>query len=316
MGATVAQLAERVLRRLGVAIVPVADRPRLDTRISPATIATNALIQLGVLAVDKPPVSQAVVVPIDNIATLALIKLGVIASDETPIASDMTFARDAVNAVHANLVAQGHADWASTAITNAVSEEYAALVAIHLAASFGKAADIQNAAVLEARIAAVSRAIRAQALALSKVSEIQASLTSQGSVFWDNTGIPTSVAEEYTRLTALSLAQSFGQQVDPKMLLVFEERVKRASRIYRAPEDAQEAVMSVHDSLVARGLARWSVFDIHAAAEMPYEMIAANRLAPLYDVRVDPGAEALATRQLAQIVALGSSGERVRVEYF
>jgi hypothetical protein len=314
--ATVAQLAERVLRRLGVAIVPVADRPALNTRIAPGDIATNALIQLGVIAVDKPPLSQAVVVTTDAIATLALTKLGVIASDETPIASDMTLARDAVAAVHANQVAQGHADWTATAITNAVSEEYAGLTAQHLASAFSKTADLQAVAIMEARIAAVARTSRAYNLALAKVSEVQASLISQGVIPWDNQGIPTAVAEEYTRLVAMSLAASFGQQADPKMLAVCEARVKRASQIMRAPEDAQEAVMSVHDALVARGLARWTVFDIPAAAEMPYELLAANRLARLYEQPADPGAEALATRQLAQIVQLDSSGERVRVEYF
>jgi hypothetical protein len=49
---------------------------------------------------------------------------------------------------------------------------------------------------------------------------------------------------------------------------------------------------------------------------MPYELLAANRLARLFEQPADPGAEAIATRQLAQIVQLDSSGERVRVEYF
>jgi len=314
--ATVAQIAERVLRRLGVVVVPAADRPALNTAVPPATIATNALIELGVIATGAPPLSQAVVVTVDAIATLALTKLGVIASDETPLASDMTLARDAVSAVHANLVAQGHADWTATAITNAVSEEYAALVAIHLAPSFGKTGDLQSAAVYEGRIATVARLIRAQNLALTKVSEVQAGLISQGLVGYDNTGVPTAVAEAYTRLTALMLSSSFGKQADPKEVMFYEERVKRAARIARAPEDAEEAVMSVHDSMVARGLARFSVFDIHPAAEMPYELLAANRLARLFEQPADPGAEMIATRQLAQIVQLDSSGERVRVEYF
>ena len=314
--ATVAQLAERVLRRLGVAVVPVEDRPALNTSVPPATIATNALVQLGVIATNAVPPTQAAVVPTDTIATLALTKLGVIASDETPLASDLALAQAAVAAVHANLVAQGHVDWQAGAITNAVSEEYAALAAMHMASSFGKAADLQSVAVFEARIATVARTSRAQSLALAKVSEVQASLVSQGIVGFDDTAIPTYLAEEYTRLTAMMLAQSFGQQTDPKMLSVFEERVKRAAQIARAPQDAEEAVMSVHTSLVARGLARWSVFDIHEAAEMPYILLAANRLARLFEQPADPGAETLATRQLAQIVQLDSAGERVRAEYF
>ena len=90
--------------------------------------------------------------------------------------------------------------------------------------------------------------------------------------------------------------------------MLFEERVKRAARIMRAPEDAEEAVRSVHDSLVARGLARWTVFDIHAAAEMPYELLAANRLARLFEQPADPGAEQIATRQLARDRPAGQFG--------
>ena len=316
MTTTVAIIAERALRRLGVAIVPVADRPVLTTKTAPGDIATNALIQLGIIAVDAPPLSQATVVPVDTVATLALVKLAVIASDETPAAADMTLARDTVTSVHANLVAAGHADWLVSAITTAVAEEYAALTAMHMSSSFGKAADMAAATAMEARIANVARVSRAYNLALSKVSEVQATLISQGVVTWDNTGIPTAVAEEYTRLVALSLASSFGQQADPKMLAVLEARVRRVSQIMRAPEDAEAAVMAVHDSLVARGLARWSVFDIHTAAELPYELLAANRLAPLFDRPADPQDDVLATRTLVQIVALRSSGERVAVEYF
>ena len=146
--ATVAQIADRVLRRLGIVVVPAADRPILNTSVSTATIATNALIELGVIATGAPPLSQAVVVTTDAIATLALVKLGVIASDETPLTADMTLAQAAVAAVHANLVAQGHVDWVATAITNAVSEEYASLTAMHLAPAFGKSADLQTAAAL------------------------------------------------------------------------------------------------------------------------------------------------------------------------
>ena len=316
MSATVSMIAERVLRRLGVSVVPVADRPVISTRTAPGDIATAALIALGVIATDAVPPSQATVVATDTIATLALVKLAVIASDETPAAADMTLARDTIASIHANLVAAGNADWPLAGITTAVAEEYAALGAVHMATSFGKAGDLQAVAALEARIANVARIARAYDLALTKVNEVQATLISQGVVSWDNLGIPTALAEEYTRLVAADLASSFGQQTDPKMIAALEARVRRVALIMRAPQDAEEAVMSVHDSMAARGLARWSVFDIHAAAEMPYELLAANRLAALYDKPADPQAEILAVRQLAQIVALGTSGIPVYGEYY
>ena len=154
------------------------------------------------------------------------------------------------------------------------------------------------------------------ALAQSKVTQVQASLVSQANVSWDNLGVPTAVAEEYIRLTAMALASSFGQKVDPQMLGVFEARVRRAAAVMAAPDSAANAVQAVHDGLAARGLARWSAFDVPVAAELPYEMLAANRLAPLFDKQADPNDDVLASRAPMQIIALGTTGESVRVAYF
>jgi len=316
MTVTIDTLGERALRRLGVSVVPVADRPALNTRVAPGDIATGALIELGVIATGQVPLSQAALVTSDSIATNALVKLGVIASDETPATTDMTLAQTAVTAVHNSLVGQGLVDWTSAAITTAVSEEYAGLTAAHLASSFGKASDPAMVPLLEARIATVARVKRAQALALSKLAQVQAALISQANVTWDNNGIPTAVAEEYTRLTAMALASSFGKEVDPKMLPIWEARVRRMAQIMAAPESAENAVQAVHDDLVARGLARWTVFDVPVAAEMPYEMLAANRLAPLFDKQADPNDEMMARRSLLQIIALGTTYEPVRTAYF
>jgi len=316
MTVTVSIIAERALRRLGVAVVPVDARPALNTRTAPADIATAALIELGVIAIDAAPQSQASIVPLDTIATIALTKLGVIAADEGVAPSDMTLARGAVDAVHSALVASGTVKWTSAQITTAVSEEYAGLTAFHLASSFGKQSDPALVPVLEARIATVSRVAHAHALALTKLAQVQASLVSQALVTWDNLGVPTAVAEEYTRLTAMSLASSFGKQVDPKLVLVLEDRVRRMAQVLAAPGSANDAVQAVHDDLVAQGLARWSVFDIPAAVELPYELLAANRLAPLFDKQAIPHDEVLAIRSLAKLVALGAVQEPIRAEYF
>ena len=321
MTVAVSTIAERALRRLGVAVVPVADRPALNTRVAPADIATAALVELGVIATGQVPPTQAAIVPSASIATNALVKLGVIASDETPSPTDAALAQAAVTAVHSSLVAQGNADWTSAAITDAVAEEYAGLAAAHMASSFGKAVDPAMVQLLEGRVAAVARVSRAMALAQSKVTQVQASLISQANVSWDNLGVPTAVAEEYIRLTAMALASSFGQKVDPQMLGVFEggAGLRRAAAVMAAPTNsAANAVYAkaVHDGLVARGLARWSVFDVPVAAELPYEMLAANRLAPLFDKQADPNDDVLASRALMQIIALGTTGESVRVAYF
>jgi len=210
----IATLGERALRRLGVAVIPVADRPPLTTMIAPDTIATDALVELGVIA-----------------------------ADEIPSAAD-------------------------------------------------------------------------QALALAKLGAVQDSLTSQALVWWDNTGIPSALREEYTKMTAAQMATSFGKQADPAVYALLENRVRRMALVFTGPERATEAVQAVHDHLVATGRARWSSWDIPPAADLPYELLAANRLAPLFEKPADAGADVLAMRSLAQIIALPSSGERTVAEYF
>lgn len=214
MSASVALLAERALRRLGVAIVPETDRPGLAVTIPAPVIASNALVELGVIAADEVP--------------------------QTP---DQNLAFAKVSAVHDALVAQAIARWT-----------------IH--------------------------------------------------------SIPQAVSEEYTKLAAVWLASSFGKAADPQMVPVLEARVRKTAMIMQAPDEAATAVVAVHRSLTARGLARWSVFDIPDAVEEPYVMLAANQLAPSFGMQADPAAAVGAAAMLAKVIALPTSGERVPVEYF
>ena len=214
--------------------------------------------------------------------------------------------------------------WQVGAITNAVSEEYAALAAMH-----------HGVKLRQGRRSAIRRRLRgpyrhrgADQPGCAKPCTRQgvhprsrASLVSQGIVGFDDTAIPTYLAEEihHFALTgddagAKALASS---RTDPKMLSVFEEQVKRAAQIARAPQDAGG---SGGDPCIPRwwpvgwrgGLFTTSMTPLR----MPYILLAANRLARLFEQPADPGAETLATRQLAQIVQLDSAGERVRAEYF
>ncbi len=215
MSVTIAALGERALRRLGVAVVPVSDRPALSTMVADVTIATNALIELGVIA-----------------------------ADETPSTAD-------------------------------------------------------------------------QALAEAKLAAVQDSLTAQAVTWWGNSaGVPRAVQEEYTKLTALFMASSYGKQADPAQLPMLEGRVRRMALILSSPDLATEAVQGVHDDLASLGYVRWSVFDIPAAVEGPYEIMGANQLAPLFDKPVDVRADAEAMRSIARYIALGTSGETVRAVYF
>ena len=122
MTVSVSTLAERALRRLNVTVVPLDDRPTLTE-----------------------------MVPVATIATMALVELGIIASDEAPIPSDQALALDKVASVHAALDAQGLVWWDGTAIPRAFVEEFVKLVAAQASSSFGKATDPAALALLEGR---------------------------------------------------------------------------------------------------------------------------------------------------------------------
>jgi hypothetical protein len=214
MVTAVSTIAERSLRRLGVAIVPEAERPALTTIIPASTIATNALVELGVIA-----------------------------AEETPAPADQALALAKVNAAHDSLVAQSFARWTVSAI-------------------------------------------------------------------------PQAVAEEYAKLAASAMASSFGKQSELQIYTALEQRVRKVAMLMQADDEATRAVLAVHRDLVARDVARWTVFDLPDYAAQPYEMLAANLLAPSFGMQANPQETLAAMALLAKYVALSPSGERVRAEYF
>ena len=415
MTVTVATLADRVLRRLGVVIVAEADRPASAATVTVPTIAAAALQRLGVIvpASDRPANTATVtvtsiaasalqrlgvIVPaadrtlvtaitaLTDLGTRVLETLGVVASDEAPSSDDLNTATTAIQALNDSMLARGLVAWEADAILESASEEYTQLGAIYLAPAFGKAADVSQRPVIEARISRIALVANAQAmaetkvaeviagmvargildrtdipasaaeeyiqmtagelatvfgqdapdpalrpalearvaritlvanaqgLAEAKVAELSASMVARGLVGW--TDIPASAAEQYIQITALALAPLFGQEADPKLFEMLEERIRQISVIARAPEDAQDAVMAVHGELASADKVRWSVFDIPPAAENPYVVKATNRLAMSFEAAVDARAEAQADAVLARIIALPTSGEVTRVEYF
>ena len=238
MTTSIGTIAQKALRRLGVRVVPVDDSPTLTEMVPVATIATAALVELGVLNSDGTP-STAIVapaaiatsalvdlgvlnsdltmavpatVPQATIATTALIELGVIASDETPSATDQALAVDKVASVHGALVDQGIALWDIAAIPRAVAEEYTKLTAAMSASSFGKSVDPAIVALLEGRVRVAAQVLNADAaFMLDMVLRVHDGLAAQGIASWTSAAIPHAFAEEYTKLTASYAAAAFGK---------------------------------------------------------------------------------------------------------
>jgi hypothetical protein len=214
MTESIGTIGQKALRRLGVRVVPLDDSPTITEMVPAATIATNALIELGVIA-----------------------------SDETPSDSD-------------------------------------------------------------------------QALALDRVASVHAALDAQGVVWWSGDAMPRAFAEEYTKLVAAMAASSFGKSVDPAVVALLEARVRKGAMVLSADDNATQAVQAVHNDLVMRGIATWTVFDVPDAVGEAYAVLAADRLAPLFGVDTVPADTRAAEVAIYRYIALPSSGAPVQAAYF
>jgi len=218
-----------------------------------------------------------------------------------------------ITASHDALVAQGMVSWASGAIPLAYSEDYVALAANLLAPLVGKPMADMGAIEGRLRRGALSGA-RGQALAEAKVTAVHDAMNAQGLVSWASSAIPLAHAEDYAMMAANLLAPLVGKPMSDMMPV--EARVRRASLLRTAPALAEQAVMDVHAVLDARGKTRWSSLNIPDYAASPYVLMASNLVAPQFGLPVDMMAEARAMRELAQVIALPSSGETVRADYY
>jgi hypothetical protein len=221
-----------------------------------------------------------------------------------------------VASVHARLVALGIVDWTLQTIPAGVAEDYAELIANDYRPLFGAPQDRTGEPIIEGRIRHMAMVSRAQALAVTRVAVVHDALVAQGNASWPLSAIPQAVADEYAGLVAQSVGPSLGQATDPKMIVGLEGRVRRFAMIARGPALAEQAVQAVHDDLAARGKARWTLQDIPRAAERPYVMLAAYHLAPEFGVTPSEPDRGMATVDLTRLIALPSSGERTRAEYF
>jgi hypothetical protein len=177
-------VAQQALRRLGVRVVPVDDSPVLSETVPAATVATQALVELGVIA-----------------------------ADETPAPLDQALMLDRVASVHASLDAQGAVFWTQDAIPRAFAEEYIKLTAAFGATAFGKAVSPEVVAMLEGRVRKGVMVLSADDNAQQAVQAIHDDLVSRGIARWTTWDIPETVADSYVLLAAQRLAPLFGGQV-------------------------------------------------------------------------------------------------------
>ena len=173
MTESIGTIAQKALRRLGVRIVPLDDSPTLTEMVPFATIATAALVELGVIA-----------------------------SDEVPIPTDQALTLDKVASVHAALDAQGVVWWVAGSVPRAFVEDYSKLVAAQAASSFGKAVDPAIVAMLEGRIRKGAMVLSADDNAQQAAQAVHDDLVMRGIARWSSLDIPDPVGEAMAVMAA------------------------------------------------------------------------------------------------------------------
>jgi hypothetical protein len=158
--------------------------------------------------------------------------------------------------------------------------------------------------------------LQAQALAEARVNAIHDELVGSAHVSWAASAIPQAVSDDYVALTMIKLAPVFEIKADPNGVPAMEARIRHFSLVQRAPDLATEAVTAVHADLAARGKVRWTIQDIPTAGEQPYVLLAAFKLAAEFAVPPNPNDYLWAEKSIARLIALPTSGERVRAQYF
>ena len=149
-----------------------------------------------------------------------------------------------------------------------------------------------------------------------KVKSVHAALDGQGLVYWPMSTVPRAFVEPYTKLAAAQAASSFGKAVDPQVVAMLEASIRKGVMVFSSDDNAQQAVQAVHDDLVMRGIARWSSQDIPNPVGEAMAVMAAYRLAPLFEVEANPADATGAMVAIYRYVALSSSGEAVATAYF
>ena len=188
MTVSIGTLAQQALRLLGVRVVPLDDSPTLTEMVPASTIATNALVELGVIA-----------------------------SDETPSATDQALVVDqgGERACIARCAGHGVVDRRLPSRGRS-AEEYTKLTAAMSASSFGKAVDPAVVALLEGRVRKGAMVLSADDNAQQAVQAVHDDLAMRGIARWTVFDIPDAVGTSYVTLAADALGPLFGVQTDPK----------------------------------------------------------------------------------------------------
>ena len=348
MNATVAQLAARALRKLGIAIVGDAQRPSAGPISSVLDVASRVMRELGVPVADadrpgaEPFVTKSDIasrslrmVGIDpavlgvanyntgsvfnwrDVGRQSLLKLGVISPEEPGTPEDIENSEGRVINVHNQLAEMDYVTWTLYAIPSAYVEHYVTMTCNLLGPQYGKplAPEAFITAQETIRRIALSGA-RGQAFAEAKMVSVHEGLNAAGLVAWNVNHVPAAHAEDYAAMVATLLGPLFdhlqdaaSRGVDQTEWTTAEARIRKAAVIRGSYERAQGRVQAVQAELNALGLVSWDADHIPAAASDALASMAAMQMGPEFGRTMDAKAYAEMQARIRRISMGGAAGQ-------
>lgn len=249
-------------------------------------------------------------------------------------------AEESLADVQAGLRSRGVVAWAPDRIPWGAAEVLAGMVAQLLLPRWGRQGDLARTADGEARLRLLSlEGAAGQEAAEREVAAVHATVLGRGLADWPAERVPLAVADAYAVLAAsrllprwggalpASAAQAALQAASPGAAQAAEEALRRLVASRDAQALAEGKVVAVHAGLDARGIARWTLFDLPDWAEEPYVLMTAALLAtefravaPEFGQLADAGAATAAATAaelaLCRAAALPSLGGAVSLEAF
>jgi hypothetical protein len=216
--------------------------------------------------------------------------------------------------VHGSLARRGIADWPLDVIPAAVAGDLAVLVAAHLAPIYSADIKLDPAAAEQRILMAMMLGARGQAEAQNALRSVHDALADMGVADWTVDATPHSVANDMIAAAAAMLGPMLGRPEAPDLYSAALARIRTSVQGRRAQVQAEEEVERAHASLVAAGLANWSIDQTPSAYADGIVGIVVARLAPVYGGKFDPASVDAAMTAARRLLLAGPLGVALAAE--
>lgn len=298
MTATVAQLAARALKKVGLSPVAVADRPTAASTVSLALIAARALRMVGANPVaEADAASNSGTVTVTALGNRVLQRLGFnpVAVASKPSAGtnqSVTLIADrALRLLGANPIAEASAASNSGTVTVANIATRA----------------LRRLAVVDAE---ETPATADQTLAETDVTAVHEQLAAINYVTWASSAIPTYAAEWYVIMAADRLKPAFGMTPSADEYMAAREACRLAAMSGATGQAlAETEVNAAHQAANALGLVTFTTSAIPEGVAVYYARMAAVALDAAYGKQFDQAAYDAALMALRRQILSSSTGQ-------